>query len=112
MGYNGTDNHSEQYIVDLNSAYGFLYLTDLSGIAIPDVQEVEVYHLAAALSARQVMGVYVFAMPPNSGSLESSTNTSKLLVSPKKISSDGNVSTVDVMHPANAVIFILEPKPS
>lgn len=41
MPINGTDKYSEQYIFDPNNAYGFLEPANLSGIAIPDVQEAE-----------------------------------------------------------------------
>jgi hypothetical protein len=118
MGYNGTDQYSEQYIFDPNNAYGFLEPANFSGIAIPDVKEAEAYYSIVALSARQVMGAYVFTVPPSGGCSNSSSNLSEPLMFQKEISSDGNVNTVDVMYPAmpfflyanpNLLRFNLEP---
>jgi len=100
MGYNGTDQYSEQYIFDPNNAYGFLEPANFSGIAIPDIQEAEAYYSIVALSARQVMGAYVFTVPPSGGCPNPNSNTSEPLMFQKEISSDGNVNTVDVMYPA------------
>lgn len=62
---------------DPNHAYNFLGRTNFSGIAIPDVQEVETYDSIVALSARQVMGAYVLTMPPTDGGLNSSRSSSE-----------------------------------
>lgn len=99
MGYNGTDQYSDQYIFDPNNAYGFLDPNNFSGVAIPDVEEVEAYYSIVALSARQVMGAYVFTVPPSVGGSNMSSNQSEPLMFQKEISSDGNVNTVDVMYP-------------
>lgn len=109
MGYNGTDQYSEQYIFDPNNAYGFLNPTNFSGIAIPDVQEAEAYYSIVALSARQVMGAYVLAMPPSGGSSKPGTNTTEPLMFQKEIASDGNVNTVDVMYPAMPFFLYTNP---
>lgn len=109
MGYNGTDQYSEQYIFDPNNAYGFLEPANFSGIAIPDIQEAEAYYSIVALSARQVMGAYVFTVPPSGGCSNSSSNTSEPLMFQKEISSDGNVNTVDVMYPAMPFFLYVNP---
>lgn len=110
MGYNGTNEFADQYIFDPNNAYGFLETTNFSGVAIPDVQEAEAYYSIVALSARQVMGAYVFAIPPSGGCSNSSTNTSEPLMFQKEISSDGNVNTVDVMYPAMPFFLYSNPE--
>ena len=109
MPYNGTDQYSEQYMFDPNNAYGFLEPANFSGIAIPDVQEVEAYYSIVALSARQVMGAYVFTEPPPGGCSNSSSNISEPLMFQKEISSDGNVNTVDVMYPAMPFFLYANP---
>ena len=50
-----------------------------------------------ALAAQQIMGAYVFAIPPTLTS-DNDTDTSEPLMFQKEISSDGNVNTVDVMY--------------
>lgn len=109
MSYNGTDQYSEQYIFDPNNAYGFLEPANFSGIAIPDIQEAEAYYSIVALSARQVMGAYVFTVPPSGGCSNSSSNRSEPLMFQKEISSDGNVNTVDVMYPAMPFFLYVNP---
>ncbi|OCK77996.1 DUF1793-domain-containing protein [Lepidopterella palustris CBS 459.81] len=102
---NGTDQFGNQYIFDPENAYGFLNPSNFSGIAIPDVSEPESYYAIVALSARQVMGAYVFAAPPDLGP----TNESPLMFQ-KEISSDGNVNTVDVMYPAMPFFLYVNPE--
>ena len=109
MSYNGTDQYSNQYIFNPNNAYGFLESTNFTGVAIPDVQEADAYYSIVALSARQVMGAYVFTVPPSGGCSNSSTNTSETLMFQKEISSDGNVNTVDVMYPAMPFFLYANP---
>ncbi|KAL8828021.1 MAG: hypothetical protein Q9191_002838 [Dirinaria sp. TL-2023a] len=109
MGYNGTDQFSDQYIFDPNNGYGFLEPTNFSGIAIPDVQEAEAYYSIVALSARQVMGAYVFTIPPSRGCSNTSSNMSEPLMFQKEISSDGNVNTVDVMFPGMPFFLYANP---
>ena len=103
-----------QYIFDPNTEYGFLNPNNFSGIAIPDVQEPEAYYSIVALSARQVMGAYVLAVPPTGSCLSacasSGTNTSEPLMFQKEISSDGNVNTVDVMFPAMPFFLYANPE--
>jgi len=60
----GTDQFGQNYIFDPDTAYGFLNPNNFSGIAVPDVSEAENYYAIVALSARQVMGAYVLAVPP------------------------------------------------
>ena len=87
---------------------------NFSGIAIPDVQEPEAYYSIVALSARQVMGAYVLAVPPTGSCLSacaiSGANTSEPLMFQKEISSDGNVNTVDVMFPAMPFFLYANPE--
>ena len=96
----GNDAFGNEYIFDPNTAYGFLDPNNFSGIAIPDVQEAQAYYSIVALSARQIMGAYVLAIPPASGCANTSSNTTEPLMFQKEISSNGNVNTVDVMYPA------------
>ena len=112
QGYtNSTDQYGDQYIFDPNNAYGFLDPNNFNGIAIPDVEEAQAYYSIVALSARQVMGAYVFAIPPPlSGCNNSSTNISEPLMFQKEISSDGNVNTVDVMYPAMPFFLYANPE--
>ena len=111
MGYTpGTDQFGDQYIFDPNNAYGFLDPNNFSGVAIPDVAEAEAYYSIVALSARQVMGAYVLAVPPIDTCSNTSTNTSEPLMFQKEISSDGNVNTVDVMFPAMPFFLYANPE--
>lgn len=96
----GVDQYGDQYIFDPNTAYGFLDPNNFSGVAIPDVSEAEAYYSIVALSARQIMGAYVYAMPPASTcggaeALDASDDSTPLMFQ-KEISSDGNINTVDV----------------
>lgn len=96
----GYDQYGQEYIFDPNTAYGFLNPNNFSGIAIPDVSEAESYYSIVALSARQIMAAYVYAIPPastcgNDDILDGSDDSTPLMFQ-KEISSDGNVNTVDV----------------
>lgn len=107
----GTDQYSQQYIFDPNTAYGFLDPNNFSGIAVPDVSEAENYYAIVALSARQIMGAYVLTVPPSLSCDNSSTNNqSEPLMFQKEISSDGNVNTVDVMYPAMPFFLYANPE--
>ncbi|KAL2042382.1 hypothetical protein N7G274_004872 [Stereocaulon virgatum] len=106
---NGTDQYSEPYIFDPNNQYGFLNPTNFSGIPIPDVEEAQAYYSIVALSTRQIMGAYVFTMPPTGGCINGS-NMSEPLMFQKEISSDGNVNTVDVMFPAMPFFLYANPE--
>lgn len=111
QGYaHGADQYRDQYIFDPNTAYGFLNPKNFTGIAIPDVAEAEAYYSIVALSARQVMGAYVFAIPPSGGCTNESVNASEPLMFQKEISSDGNVNTVDVMYPAMPFFLYANPE--
>lgn len=101
----GYDQYGQQqYLFDPDTAYGFLDPDTFSGIAIPDVSEAEAYYSIVALSARQIMGAYVYAMAPAStttttcggGEALDGSDESTPLMFQKEISSDGNVNTVDV----------------
>lgn len=110
----GIDRYGQQYKFDPNNAYGFLAMDSSSGIAIPDIDEAEAYYTIVALSARQVMGAYVYAIPPsdaascNEGSHDS--NGEVPLMFQKEISSDGNVNTVDVLFPATPFFLWANPE--
>ena len=106
----GSDTFGDQYIFDPNTAYGFLNPNNFSGIAIPDVAEAEAYYSIVALSTRQVMGAYVFAIPPGGGCTNLTINASEPLMFQKEISSDGNVNTVDVMYPAMPFFLYANPE--
>ena len=106
QGYaSGEDTFGDQYIFDPDTAYGFLDPNNFSGIAIPDVSEAESYYSIVALTARQIMGAYVLAVPP-----ASSSNASEPLMFQKEIASDGNVNTVDVMYPAMPFFLYANPE--
>ncbi|KAK2615490.1 hypothetical protein N8I77_002240 [Diaporthe amygdali] len=100
----GVNRDEQQYKFDPDNAYGFLAMNNSSGIAIPDVEEAEAYYSIVALSARQVMGAYVYAAPPTKAvcSCEGPSDSSDAtpLMFQKEISSDGNINTVDVLFPA------------
>lgn len=61
-----TANTTEQIIFDSNDAYGWLNTNNYSGVTEPGVEEDLAYCSIVALSARQVMGAYVLAIPPES----------------------------------------------
>ncbi|KAI9811087.1 MAG: hypothetical protein M1827_005669 [Pycnora praestabilis] len=104
------DQYGEQYIFDPNNAYGFLDPSNYDGVAIPDVSEAEAYYSIVALSARQIMAAYVFAVPPAANGCSNTTfNASEPLMFQKEISSDGNVNTVDVMYPAMPFFLYANP---
>jgi hypothetical protein len=95
-----TNNHTRRdnqpYVFDPDNAYGYLDPNqDYSGIGVPGVSEAQGYYSIVALSARQVMGAYVYAVPP-----ASSGSYTDVMMFQKEISSDGNVNTVDVLFPA------------
>lgn len=92
-GTSGVDQDGQAYHFDPSSGYGYLAANNnATGLAIPDVSEAEAYYSIVALSARQVMGAYVYAIPPTATAGDDSTP----LMFQKEISSDGNVNTVDV----------------
>ena len=74
------------------------------------MQEAEAYYSIVALSARQVMGAYVLAIPPTGACIINGANTSEPLMFQKEISSDGNVNTVDVMYPAMPFFLYANPE--
>ncbi|OTA98868.1 hypothetical protein M426DRAFT_42491, partial [Hypoxylon sp. CI-4A] len=81
-----------------------------TGVAVPYVSEAESYYAIVALSARQVMGAYVLAVPPsdpNSSSAEA--DTVEPLMFQKEISSNGNMNTVDVLYPAAPFFLYANP---
>ena len=84
---NGTNQYLEPYIFDPNNQYGFLNPTNFSGVAILDVEEAQAYYSIVALSTRQIMGAYVFTVPPTGGCINGS-NTSEPLMFQKEISSE------------------------
>ena len=110
----GVDQYGQEYIFDPNTAYGFLDPNNFTGIAIPDVAEAEAYYSIVALSARQIMAAYVYAIPPTTSScgtapLDGSTDDTPLMFQ-KEISSDGNVNTVDVLYPATPYFLWANPE--
>jgi hypothetical protein len=84
-------NTTDQIILESNDAYGYLNTNNYTGVAVPRVEEDQAYYSIVALSARQIMGAYVLAIPHKD---QNSTNP---LMFQKEISSDGNVNTLDVM---------------
>ncbi|KAI2603141.1 DUF1793-domain-containing protein [Hypoxylon fragiforme] len=106
---NGTDQYGQYFEFDPNSAYGYLEPGNGTGIAVPFVSEAESYYAIVALSARQVMGAYVFAVPPSTPDSSSADDVEPLMFQ-KEISSNGNMNTVDVLYPA--VPFFLYANPT
>ncbi|KAI0096808.1 hypothetical protein F4776DRAFT_651374 [Hypoxylon sp. NC0597] len=107
---NGTDQYGQRFIFDPNSAYGFLEPGSATGIAVPFVSEAESYYAIVALSARQVMGAYVFAVPPSTpDSSDKSGDPVEPLMFQKEISSNGNMNTVDVIYPASPFFLYANP---
>lgn len=109
----GVDRYGQQYKFDPNNAYGFLAMDNSSGIAIPDIDEAEAYYTIVSLSARQVMGAYVYAIPPSSAMSCSEGshgwNDEVPVMFQKEISSDGNINTVDVLYPATPFFLWANP---
>ncbi|CAK7198373.1 hypothetical protein SEUCBS139899_001034 [Sporothrix eucalyptigena] len=88
------------YIFDPNTAYGFLSAHDnTTGVGVPGVSEAEALYAIVALSARQVMGAYIYTIPPTAAAASDSA-TIEPLVFQKEISSDGNLNSIDVIYPA------------
>lgn len=98
----GTDQYGQQFVFNGASDYGFLDPSNWTGIAPPYVSEAQSYYSIVALSARQIMGAYVFAQGPNASSQDP-------LVFQKEISSNGNVNTVDVLYPAAPFFLYANP---
>ena len=94
----GHDQFGQLYEYDPDTAYGFLDPSTKDGVAVPDLSEPQAYYSIVALSARQVMHSYVYAIPPVDPS--GMSTYSDPLMFQKEISSDGNVNTVDVLYPA------------
>ncbi|KAI1812844.1 DUF1793-domain-containing protein [Poronia punctata] len=99
---NGTDQYGQDFVFQSWSNSGFLNPTNWTGIAVPFVSEAQSYYSIVALSARQVMGAYVFAQDPNATNIEP-------LIFQKEISSNGNVNTVDVLYPAMPFFLYANP---
>lgn len=111
----GVDRHGQQYKFDPSNAYGFLTTDNSRGVANPDIDEPDAYYSILALSARQVMGAYVYAIPPAQGIASSSEGSSESndevpLMFQKEISSDGNINTVDVLFPATPFFLWANPE--
>ncbi|KAI1331549.1 DUF1793-domain-containing protein [Xylariaceae sp. FL0255] len=98
----GTDQFGEKFIFDSSTDYGFLDPANWTGVAVPFVSEAQSYYSIVALSARQVMGAYVYAQNPNQSRIDP-------LVFQKELSSDGNINTVDVMYPATPFFLYANP---
>lgn len=110
----GVDRYGQQYKFDPNNAYGFLAMDNSTGVAIPNIDEAEAYYTIVALSARQVMGAYSYAIPPSGAASCSEgsddSNAEVPLMFQKEISSDGNINTVDVLFPATPFFLWANPE--
>ncbi|KAK6852234.1 glutaminase [Apiospora arundinis] len=99
------------YLDDSSDAYGFLDPNNFTGLGIPDASERDSYYAIVALSARQVMGSFVYAIPPPiSDCNASSSGRGEPLMFMKEISSDGNVNTLDVVFPATPFFLYANPE--
>jgi hypothetical protein len=99
---NGTDQYGQQFVFDSTSDYGFLNPDNWTGISVPFASEAQSYYSIVALSARQIMGGYIYAQDPNA------VNPDPLIFQ-KEISSNGNVNTVDVLYPAAPFFLYANP---
>ncbi|KAI1088020.1 DUF1793-domain-containing protein [Rostrohypoxylon terebratum] len=106
---NGTDQYGQPWEFDPDTAYGYLEPGNATGIAIPFISEAESYYAIVALSARQVMGAYVFAVPPSVPNSSDSSSSIEPLMFQKEISSNGNINTVDVLYPATPFFLYANP---
>ncbi|KAK8057109.1 glutaminase [Apiospora saccharicola] len=100
-------------IEDTPDDYGFLNSDNFTGMGIPDASESDSYYAIVALSARQVMGSFVYAIPPPttcSCNTSSTTGEGEPFMFMKEISSDGNVNTLDVMFPATPFFLYANPE--
>lgn len=114
--YGGTDiptnNNTAQtsYPTPANrtAQYGDKFVfKNTTGNGLPDsfnstASESQSYYAIVALSARQIMGAYVFAYDPRAPSQDP-------LIFQKEISSNGNVNTVDVLYPASPFFLYANP---
>ncbi|KAK7937268.1 uncharacterized protein PG986_014136 [Apiospora aurea] len=99
------------YIDGSSDAYGFLDPDNFTGLGVPDASESDSYYAIVALSARQVMGSFVYAIPPTVSSCNtSSPGSGEPLVFLKEISSDGNVGTLDVLFPTAPFFLYANPE--
>ncbi|KAI1763114.1 DUF1793-domain-containing protein [Hypoxylon sp. FL1150] len=104
------DQYGQQWELDPGSAYGYLQPGNATGIAVPFVSEAESYYAIVALSARQALGAYVFAVPPDvPSSSDPSGDAVEPLMFQKEISSNGNMNTVDVLYPATPFFLYANP---
>lgn len=117
---NGTDQYGQQYKFDPDTAYGFLDPVNFTGIAVPYASEADSYYAIVALSARQIMGGYVYAVPPETeassaaggaagGAAGRAARPGDPLMFQKEISSNGNTNTVDVLYPASPFFLYANP---
>ncbi|KAH8785149.1 glutaminase GtaA [Diaporthe sp. PMI_573] len=67
--------------------------------------DADAYYSIVALSARQVMGAYVYSISP-----PGTSNAEVPLMFQKEISSDGNINTVDVLFPATPFFLWANPE--
>ena len=111
----GTNNIGQAYEFNSTNGYGFLNPKSLESVPVPGISEADAYYSIVSLSARQVMGSLVLAVPPRS---QNTTEEENPLVLMKEISSDGNANTVDVIFPSmpfflyanpNVLEFVLNP---
>ncbi|KAK8075980.1 hypothetical protein PG994_003252 [Apiospora phragmitis] len=99
------------YLHDSSDGYGFLDPDNFTGLGVPDASESDSYYAIVALSARQVMGSFVYAIPPPTSSCNvSSPGRGEPLMFMKEISSDGNVNTLDVLFPAAPFFLYANPE--
>jgi hypothetical protein len=83
------------YVFNSADSYGFLDPKTFNGIPIPDISEANSYYPIVALSARQIMGAYVFAVqPPPFGHNDPAFAPNEPLMFQKEISSDGKQSNM------------------
>ncbi|CAK3997801.1 DUF1793-domain-containing [Lecanosticta acicola] len=104
------DQFGQQYLFDVDGAYGFLDSKNFTGIAVPDVSEAHNYYAIVALSARQVMGAYTLTVPPPSAVKSGALNGSEPIMFQKEISSNGNVNTLDVLYPTMPFFLYANPQ--
>ncbi|KAH8901091.1 glutaminase GtaA [Thozetella sp. PMI_491] len=77
--------------------------------SLPDGSEAVSYYAIVALSARQIMGAYIYAIPPEQRGSEGTASLHPLLFQ-KELSSGANVNTVDVLYPAMPFLLWANPE--
>lgn len=105
----GSNDMDQDYKFDSTNGYGFIDPKSCQGVPVPGISESDAYYSIVSLSARQVMGSLILAVPPSSQNNNENENENPLIFM-KEISSDGNANTVDVIFPSMPFFLYANPK--